>query len=99
MNIVIEIKQHQGRFGVGYRSLSAKDGNGEYLSNDISGNNVVDFVENAIQEGIKQIIAKDASAEAFTVDLPAGIVLGAELSAILVQKFEADPLVSSLAFN
>ncbi|HWO74369.1 MAG TPA: hypothetical protein VNM69_00470 [Bacillus sp. (in: firmicutes)] len=98
VNITIEVHQYQGNQGHGYRSLLATDDNGMQLASDLAGMNPVDFIELAIQDVIKQSIAGNGLAQDITVNLPAEIVLTAGLQTHLIDKYSADPLVSSLAF-
>jgi hypothetical protein len=98
-SLTIELKNHEGRHGAGYRSLSARDLNGKQIAVDISGMNPVDFIEVSIGEAVKAIVANGKAAQDITVNLPSGVVLGVELSAHLAQKFEADPLVNSITFS
>jgi len=98
MEINITLKISEGHYGHSYRALSAKDADGNQLAVDIAGKAVVDFVEYAIQQGIAKILANGGNAEAFTVNMPAEIVLSAGLQTHLSDKYSADPVVSSLAF-
>ena len=98
MNIEISMRNYEGRHGHAYRGLQAKVA-GQTLASDTSGMHIVEFIELALQKGIERVIAENGQAETFTVILPAGVVLGAELSVILTQKYEADPVVSSLVFG
>lgn len=97
MQINIELRNHEGRMGHGYRGLIAKDVNGNDLLADISGVNVVDFIESAVQEGVKRIIANNGAAESFTVSIT-GITLTAGAQTSLSDRFTSDPLVNSLTF-
>ena len=99
MNIIIKVNQYQGNHGHGYRSLRAENAdNGKQLAVDLGGKAIVNFIEHAIQQGIGQIIANGGTAESFTITLPSEVTLEAELNTVLTQKYEADPLVSSLTF-
>ncbi|KAF0816574.1 hypothetical protein KIS4809_4641 [Bacillus sp. ZZV12-4809] len=97
MNIAIELKNHNGHMGHGYRALTAKDSAGNQLLVDINGANVVNFIEGAVQAGVRKLIANGGAAEAFNVSLT-GITLTAGAQTMLVDKLTSDPLISSLAF-
>lgn len=98
MDISITLRNHEGRMGVSYRSLTAKDSEGNQLLVDINGANVVDFIEGAVQAGVRKIIASGGAAEAFNVSLT-GITLTAGAQTMLSDKLSSDPLVSSLTFS
>ncbi|MBU8730447.1 DUF1778 domain-containing protein [Cytobacillus oceanisediminis] len=74
------------------------DANGNQLAADISGKGVVDFIESAVQEGVKRIIADGGATEVFTVSLT-GITLTAGAQTALIDELTSDPLVSSLTFS
>jgi hypothetical protein len=98
MDISITLKNHEGRMGVSYRSLTAKDSAGNQLLVDINGANVVNFIEGSVQAGVKRIIANGGAAEAFTVSLT-GITLTAGAQTQLIDRLTSDPLVSGLTFS
>jgi hypothetical protein len=98
VNVTIELRQHAGNRGHGYRSLLATDDNGMQLASDLTGMPVVEFIEVAVQDVVKQTIAGNGLAQDITVNLPAEIVLSAGLQTSLSDKFIADPLVNSVVF-
>lgn len=98
INVNISYKQNEGRYGHGYRSLSAKDNAGNQLAVNISGANPVDFIEVAVQEAVKGLIANNGAADDVTVSLPSEIVLSAGLQTSLSDKLSADPFVNSVVF-
>jgi hypothetical protein len=98
VNVTIELNQHAGNRGHGYRSLIAGDDNDNRLATDLTGMSIVEFIEVAIQEVVKQTIAGNGLAQDITVNLPAEIVLSAGLQTSLSDKFIADPLVNSVVF-
>ncbi|MCM3732354.1 hypothetical protein M3196_11845 [Fictibacillus nanhaiensis] len=99
VNVTIKLGQHGGsQFRHGYRSLLATDNNGMQLASDLTGMSIVDFIEVAIRDVVKQTIAGHGLAQDITVNLPAEIVLSAGLQTHLSDKFTADPLVNSVVF-
>lgn len=100
INVNIEYYEYQSTpFGHGYRTMYADGVNGKQYAVDSIGMNPVDFIEVAVKEVVKTIIANNGANEAITVNLPAEIVLSAGLQTHISEKFMADPLVTSLTFS
>lgn len=100
INVNIEYYEYQSTpYGHGYRTMYADGDNGKRYAVDTVGMNPVDFIEVAIKEAVKTIIANHGAAEAITVTLPVEIILSAGLQTHLIDKFTSDPLVSSLTFS
>jgi hypothetical protein len=98
MNLTITYKMHEGIRGANYRSLSARDSEGNQVATSIATVNPVDFIEHAINEVVRGVVAGNKAAQNITVNLPSEIVLGAEVQSSLVAKATVDPHVNSLTF-
>ncbi|WP_227396708.1 hypothetical protein [Jeotgalibacillus aurantiacus] len=97
--ITITYKEHEGRYGHAYRSMTAKDAEGRDIHTEISTVNPVHFIEKAVTEVVKAMVANGQAADDFTIELPAEITLTAELQAHIADKLASDPKVASVVFG
>ena len=100
--INVTMKNYEGRFGQPYRGLNADitlDNGLVKTVNTIKATNPVDFIETALNEVTAITVRNGFTPTDVTINLPEEVTLPAGLQTHLVDKYSADPLVSSLIFE
>lgn len=92
-NLVITAQNYLGNHGHNYRSLNAKL-DGKNIHTSLTGNGIVDFTEQAIEQAIHSAILDDFTPIDLTVEAP----LSEGAQSIISDKYAGDPLIASIQF-
>ncbi|WP_156960139.1 hypothetical protein [Oceanobacillus manasiensis] len=99
--MTIEVKNHEQTWRrSGYRSLKATtvdEVGREYTHSTINGGDVVTFIEEAITDVLRSLLDQTAEPSAITVNVPTSVTISEALKTHLTDKYEADPVISTLA--
>ncbi|NAO99754.1 hypothetical protein FRY77_27645 [Halomonas sp. MG34] len=99
MTITLRDYEQNWRRG-GYRGLNAttQNENGwEVTHSTISAGDVITFIEEAIANVVRSLISGSMEPVDLTINVPTSVTISEALKTHLTDKYEADPIISTLA--
>ncbi|UOQ86197.1 hypothetical protein [Gracilibacillus salinarum] len=98
-NVTITTKMYEEtKHAKGYRSMNAKLDGKNVLTSIYSNMTAVDFIEDTIKTVVADAIDNNEGELTINVTLPAEVTLSTALETHLVDKYEADEVVSTVTF-